>query len=290
MPRSPESAGDRTIAAAVLIVLAAATGGHGQEFDVVSIKPNATVAGPMGAIELNFRRGIAVPRNGRLRIEAATVESLIQVAYDVKDFQVLDAPSWASSERYDVEALTRSDATPGQIRGMFQSLLRDRFNLILRREMKKLPVYELWPARGGLTIAKMKPGECVTMGPETKPFTADLFCGQVKRRIVAPHPDRLDRIEAGGMSMAAFVDILSNEVGRTVIDKTGFTDLFNVRLEFAPDLPGFDTGPPVRSSSSVAPGLSIFTALQEQLGLRLASADGPVDVLVIERVDRPSAN
>ena len=116
-------------------------------------------------------------------------------------------------------------------------------------------------------------------------------CGGLRRQIVNPCPDRIDRIDAVGMAMPALVEMLSNEVGRTVVDTTGFAGVFNVRLEFAPDLPGFDTGPAsVRPSASVAPGLTLFTALQEQLGLRLVPAQGPVDVIVIERVERPSEN
>ena len=88
------------------------------------------------------------------------------------------------------------------------------------------------------------------------------------------------------------MEFLSNELGRTVIDKTGLTGSFNLRLEFAPNLPGFDRGPNVlpAPSSTVPPGLSIFTAMEEQLGMRLTSAEGPVEVFVIEHVERPREN
>jgi uncharacterized protein (TIGR03435 family) len=264
------------------------------EFEVVSIKPNRDARGPMGAIELTALRELHRPMNGRLRMRATTVTLLVQKAFDVKDFQVQGAPEWTATERFDIDALA-GDASVEQTRGMLQAMLADRFALVARRETRTLPVYELVSARGGMKIAPLPEGGCEPVVPG-KPFPGTPFgplvgCGGMRRQIVSPFPDRLDRIDAVGFAMPAFVELLSNEVKRTVIDRTGFTGLFNVRLEFAPDLPGFDTGPAsVAPSASVAPGLSIFTALQEQLGLRLASAHGPVEVLVVERVDRPSGN
>lgn len=116
-----------------------------------------------------------------------------------------------------------------------------------------------------------------------------LACGGMRRQIVSLAPERKDVIEGAGVSMPTLIESLIPESGRTVIDKSGFADVFNFRLEFASNLPGglpnFDAPAP-----SAPLGVSIFTALEEQLGLSLRSATGPVDVLVIERVERASPN
>ena len=127
---------------------------------------------------------------------------------------------------------------------MLQAMLADRFTLAVRRETRTLPVYELGAARGGLKITPLKDGECIMPVPGKKVgvlFGPLVECGGFRRQIVNPSPDRIDRIDAVGMAMPALVEMLSHEVGRTVVDTTGFAGLFNVRLEFAPDLPGFDT-------------------------------------------------
>jgi len=264
------------------------------QFEVVSIKPNQNAAGPMGAFELAGHRLPLPPVNGRLRMTATTASLLVQHAYNVKDFQLLGAPGWIHTERFDIDAIAADGTTFEQTRVMLQAMLADRFKLAVRRETRTLPVYELAAARGGMKIRPLKDGDCVTPVPGKKvgvPFGPLTECGGFRRQIVNPSPDRIDRIDALGLAMPAFVEMLSNEVGRTVVDTTSFAGLFNVRLEFAPDLPGFDTGPSsVRPSASVAPGLTLFTALQEQLGLRLVPAQGPVNVVVIDRVERPSEN
>jgi uncharacterized protein (TIGR03435 family) len=101
--------------------------------------------------------------------------------------------------------------------------------------------------------------------------------------VVKLPPDRSDRIEAGGMSMSWLIDFIAEDVGRPVLDKTGFTEPFNVLLDFAPLRVGG-----VEPTPSSAP--TIFTAVEEQLGLRLRSTSGPVEVLVIERIERPTEN
>jgi len=260
----------------------------------VSIKPNQKTTGPMGAIELVARRLPLRRRNGRVRLSATNVSPLVQVAYNVKDFQLLGAPGWINTARFDIDAIAADGTTVEQMRVMLQAMLADRFKLAIRRETRTLPVYELAAERGGLNIRALKDGECVTPEPDKpvgSPSGRSSSAAAVRRQIVNPSSDRIDRIDAVGLARPALMEMLSHEVGRTVVDTTGFAGLFNVRLEFAPDLPGFDTGPPsVRPSASVAPGLTLFTPLQEQLGLRLVPAQGPVDVVVIERVERPSEN
>ena len=127
------------------------------EFEVASIRPNTSDRlPPLNVVSLTLmRHSAAASKNGRFSmrgIGATPLSVLIQVAYDVKDFQLLDAPSWVTSERYDVDARAEGDATFEEMRPMLQSLLADRFNLALRRETRQLPVYELVTARNGLNI------------------------------------------------------------------------------------------------------------------------------------------
>jgi uncharacterized protein (TIGR03435 family) len=234
---------------------------------------------------MNLARGTlaAGARNGRFRTVGMHLRLLIQLAYDVKHFQVVGGPSWVGSDRYAIEAKAADTATPDQLRAMLQSLLADRFKLTLRRETRQAPVYELVVA-SDLKIAPMKEGECIT--PKS-PVPMDLarpvyFCGGMRRKVVTMPPDRADRIEAGGISMSDLVEIVSEDLGRIVVDKTGFSAPFNLLLDFAP-LRDREPGP-----SSSAPTIS--TALREQLGLQLRSTTGPVEVLVIEDVARPSPN
>jgi uncharacterized protein (TIGR03435 family) len=140
------------------------------------------------------------------------------------------------------------------------------------------------PARGGLKITPMTRGSCVPM-EKAKPFEPLNICGGLRRQIAGFAPERKDVIEAVGVPMEKLVEYLAEETGRSVIDRTGFTDVFNFRLEFASSVDGGLT-----NIASPASGSSIFTAVEEQLGMRLRSTTGPVEVLVIDRVERPSPN
>jgi len=219
------------------------------------------------------------------------------VAYDVEDFQVMGGPSWASSDGYDVNAKAGGNATFAQMRPILQSLLADRFQLTLRRETKDLPVYELTVAKGGIKIAAVKEGKCVTFDPNHPPplpawqrRPPPLNICEGVRHSLDVGPERTETIEASGISMPRLTEVLSDDLGRIVFDKTGFREKFDVRLEFSPD-----EAEKMRSHEISAPpadqgGPSIFTALQEQLGLRLMPAKGPLEVLVIDHVERQSEN
>ncbi len=248
-------------------------------FEVASVKLNTSNKPPLTQAHLDFLRFVATDssRNGRFTMEgfgAVPVTVLIQVAYNVKDFQVSGGPSWTRSERYDVSARAEGPATFEQMRPMLQSLLADRFRLTLRREAKEMPLYELAPAEGGLQISAVKEGGCVPRDDAApKPLAPLDTCGGVRRQ-ATPEGQVL---EAVGISMATLTHLLSDSVGRVVVDKTGFTPLFSFRLRFAN-----------RATDPSAP--SLFDALEEQLGLRLRSVNRHVDVLTIDRIERPSPN
>jgi uncharacterized protein (TIGR03435 family) len=259
------------------------------QFEVASIKLNVSQGlPPLDVITRNMLVGaISSQQSGRFTMQglgSLPAILLIGEAYNLKEFQILGAPSWATSERYDIDARAGGPATPDQIRLMLQSLLADRFKLTFRRETRQMPVYELEAGKDGLKIEAMKAGSCVPI-EQAKPFAPLDICGGVRRQII-PTPDRRDVIEAVGVPVAKLIKFLSDETGRIVLDKTGFTDVFNFRLEFTSTL----ASSIVKADASANPGLSIFTAVEEQLGMRLRSTTGPVDVLLIDRLERPSPN
>jgi hypothetical protein len=214
------------------------------EFEVASIRPNAEAHGPWDVVANNLLKAITNgSRNGQFRMKGAPLTFLIELAYNLKDVQVQGAPSWAKSDTYDIIAKAPSDTTFEQMRPMLQSLLADRFKLRLRLQTKELPVYELAVAKGGLKIEAVKEGSCVKFNPDSSPPPL-------------PNPSN----------------------GRPPM--TGFKDTFNANLEFAGAVAA---GPPlgdqeISATISNASAPSIFTALQEQLGLKLESVRGPVEV------------
>jgi bla regulator protein BlaR1 len=268
------------------------------EFEVASIKPLRGGGGSINTIELNFGMSVArASTRGRFGTDLP-LESLIQLAYGVKQVQILGAPSWAHSDLYRIDAKASSDATFEQMRPMLQSLLTDRFGLKLHREVKETTVYALVISKGGPKIERAKDGSCVTIDPNGPlPPLGSKICGGFTRGMMTNGPEQKDRLQGFGILMPKLVEFLSDEVGTTVVDKTGFTGMFDVQLEFVPgkalagDLPTAPGGDRAASASSATfAGPSIFTALQEQLGLRLEPAKGPAEFLIVDHVERPSAN
>jgi len=261
----------------------------GPAFEVASIKPHKDMR-PLTTIDLTFLERVGQSSsNGRFNMAGVPLSVLIELAYNVKENQVVGWPSWANSDGYDIAAKAEGDATFDQMRPMLRSLLAERFRLTLRRETRESPIYELVAAKSGLRIEAEKEGSCVQPNANIPPALpkpgqppARLnICGGVRRQMVSAPPERRDRIEAVGMSMPKLAELLSNEVARDVVDKTGFRETFDFTLEFAPE-------EAVGAASSSSP--TIFAVLQEQLGLRLQPAKGMVDVLVIDHADKPSAN
>ena len=267
------------IASATAIVsLHAAPQERQPAFEVASIKRD--VSGQPGP-QYRMFPGFTVQR--------ATLKDLVKLAYFVHDFQVSGGPSWINSDRYNIEA--KAEASPAfnqeyqtlQLRRL-QTLLRERFNLALHRERKELPVYELTVAKGG---PKLPPPSCIQREP------GDLT--------VAPGKTMMDycgfggfgrgRYQASNGSLAELADALGLPLGRTVVDKTGITGRFRMEFTFNPDsspIPFPDA--PANAAPTADLGPDIFTAIQEQLGLKLESGKGPVEVLVIDHVEKPSQN
>jgi uncharacterized protein (TIGR03435 family) len=213
--------------------------------------------------------------------ENATLMNLIALAYDVADFRILAGPGWIDSDRYDVEAKTEGNPGLDEKKLMIQTLLADRFRLKIHRETKQLPIYMLTMAKGGIKMQPVKEGSCIVREPGSsipapgRKLTD--YCGLVVSM-------GRGRLELGDAKMADLVTALTRLTGRTVVDETGIKGAFTVRLTFSPDI-GVAADP-----SADAAGPSIFTAVQEQLGLKLESSRGPVEALVIDHVERPSEN
>jgi len=244
---------------------------------------------------------------GRLVIKNVPLRPLVIFAYNVRDFQVVGGPSWMTDEIWDIEARAeegsipagpRDPSKPDPLAIRFQSLLEDRFQLKTHTETRDLPVYELSIAKGGLKmklsddqgpIKPRDPGD----PPPPPPFQPGV---PMRRGTVFMGRGNL---QAVAMSVTSIVPSLSLLAGRVIVDKTGLTGLYDVKLQWAPDPaqggiavfagpgPGGPDGPPPQVDSK---GPSIFTALQEQLGLKLDSAKGPVQVIVVDSVQKPSQN
>lgn len=219
---------------------------------------------------------------------------LLGFAYQVADFQISGGPGWIDSARYDVAAKADTNTAPAQVMPMLKSLLADRFQVKVHREIKEVPVYALVVGKNGPKLESPKDGDCTSFDPASpkppapgqKPLT---YCGTI----------RMGRssMDGAGISAEQLRSMLSGIMGRTVIDETGLKGTFNVHLRWRADqsTPGcpelrepLTSGPDAPTPDSAGP--SIFTALQEQLGLRLESGKGPVEMLVIDRAEKPSDN
>jgi uncharacterized protein (TIGR03435 family) len=244
------------------IVLAAglmiAPSGHAQTFEVASIKPNRT-----GARNSGFRR--AGP--GELNATNVTLKMLIAYAYDIRDYQISGGPNWLDSDRYDILAKPEITAETvaekpadrnALLRLRVRSLLSDRFQLTLHPSTKELPRFALIVGKNGpkLNASTSSASELVTNGHH-------LTCQKV--------------------TIDAFAKVfLQGQLGRSVVNKTGIPGEFDFIMDWAPDQPDGESGN--------SEGPSFFTALQEQLGLKLEPDKGPVEILVIDRAERASEN
>ncbi len=292
-PRSAPRPSSTALAAAAVLPVIAALAVFAQpalrpKFEVVSIKP----AGDFGSnMWLNQRPDGFTG--------TVSLELLIQRAYGVRQFQIAGGEDWMKSERYVLDAKGEGKSGHDQLSLMVQSLLEDRFALKIHRETRELPVYNLVIAKGGPKLPSPHPGACVEAGDPPVELTG----GRMTPPGNAPTPlvkcgglgitleTGGTRMYGGKIDMPELVRVLSTSVGRKIIDKTGYTALFDVQLRFVPDgdTPLLPPPPPGAEPPDLL-NPSIFNALPTQLGLRLESAKGPVDVIVIDHADRPTAN
>ena len=233
-------------------------------FDVASIRPHTPEPHERSHI-------ISASNSGSFQTINVTLKALIQYAFDIPQSRIVDAPAWTSSQFFDIEAksddtlnqrlhdLPSDQAKPIKL-AMIRSLLADRFGLKTHRVQRELPLYDLVGTKTGpkLTLSKSD-GLTINHGQ--------------------------GYLNARGITLPLIAQELAGDAGRVIIDKTDLPGRFDIDLRWQPD----DT-PPMRLNGEEVSLPSLFTALQEQLGLHLEAAKGPVEVLVIDDVHPPSSN
>jgi uncharacterized protein (TIGR03435 family) len=239
-------------------------------FDVASIRQNTS--GTAGA-SLDMSRG-------QLRATNAPVQIVIRQAFEVMDAQIVDAPGWVASDRYDIIARAPEGVvTAAAMRPLMRALLAERFGLVTHTETREMPVYALVRSKADGSLGpnvREVAIECATNRPAAPaPAAADEWpCGSVTAL-----PGSL---YLGGYHMTEVTRLLSTLVGRTVIDETGIVGQVQFKLQYRPG------GGLAAATGTADDRPDIFTALQEQAGLKLEARRAPVDVLVIDRIDRPT--
>jgi uncharacterized protein (TIGR03435 family) len=292
------AAGFVSITAPIVLTLLIAMPGNAQtqsttapspafEYEVASVKPNKSGGGNVS---------IRTADDG-LTVTNFPLQRLIQTAFGVPDYQISGEPEWTNSENYDIDA--KMDAATADAlkklstddrrlarQHMLQALLADRFKLTFHRDSKELPVYWLVIAKNGPKLHEAKPGDTYANGlpvPAGRSGTGlMMLSGGVGTQTVT----------AQAVPIGNLARTLTTSVDRPVLDKTALTGLYDFTLTYAPDpsqLQGLSGGAPgAQPSDPESP--SIFTAVQEQLGLRLESGKGPVEIIVIDHIERPSGN
>lgn len=209
--------------------------------------------------------------DGNFRTGNLTLKALIQYAFNMPQSRIVNAPDWTTSQFFDIDAksdetlnqrlhdLPSDQAKPIKL-AMIQALLADRFGLKTHREQRELPIYELVVAKGGAKLTPTKSDGLTTNHGNS------YFNGK-------------------GITMSLVAQELARDAGRVIIDKTNLPGRFDINLRWQPD-----DAPPMRLNGEEVALPSLFTAVQEQLGLRLEPSKGPVEVLVIDDVHQPSAN
>jgi uncharacterized protein (TIGR03435 family) len=253
-------------------------------FEVASVKLNKSGDGN------GNMRGVG---SDRVVATNMPVRPMITFAYQVAGYQLIGGPGWLATDRYDINAKLEvtpttvqpfipGSTTPNPMQLALRTLLEDRFKLKMHRETRELDIYALVMARPGggpgpglkpTTQDCSKPVEPARPGAPAPGAPGQPFCG------IAGSPGR---VRFGGLPASSFATAFAGPAGRMVVDRTGMTGSWDFELTFAPE----NRGPDAPPADPNAP--SFFTAVQEQLGLKLESTKGPVDVLVIDSVEKPT--
>jgi uncharacterized protein (TIGR03435 family) len=197
---------------------------------------------------------------------------LIEEAYDIRDFQVSGGPDWVNRDQFDITAKAEGDASKAQVRAMLQRLLTERFTLVLRRESKEVNVYTLTVGKAGPKLKEVKLDE--------DNATRGMRFGGIGRiaGLMATMPQLVVMLSDIKLNGSAILD-------RPVLDRTGLTGVYDFKLEWSAEEQSAD-----RATSANPAAPSIFTAVQEQLGLKLESTKAPIEFFVIEQAAKPTEN
>jgi uncharacterized protein (TIGR03435 family) len=245
-------------------------------FEVASVKPSNSTSPTVY---------IAAPSPGTFRADNVWLRFLVQIAWDVRNYQVVGGPGWTGTDRYDIHARADGHQNFNQMKPMLKALLEDRFGLKLHAETREMPIYALVTTRS-VKLQETKEGSCTAPHPNSAESPGKLpVCGAIG---MSSHT-----IGGTGISMAQLAVTLSSILQRTVVDETGLTGVFDIHMEWNADqsTPGFfapglgSAAPPVADD-----GASIFTVIREKLGLSLEAKKGPVTILVIDEAEKPSPN
>lgn len=272
-------------------------------FDVASVKLN-----PNCQVGSGGRAGISP---GNLALPCVSLRGLIRLAYgDVligpglgaRRMEVQGGPGWLDTERYDVLAKSVGSAAGQPVAPMVQTLLEERFKVKVHKETKSFAVYTLTAANDGPKLQPAKAGSCIEIDlnnllPPAPPKSGEKmpnYCGMGRARSSGP----LMVADWYGVSMAELAGrLLSSAVDLPVVDQTGLTQRFDVHIEYVPDrhmtgsvtLNGVVTDRPAAAADPTA-GPSIFSALEKQLGLKLTPGKAPLDVIIVDHAEKPTAN
>jgi uncharacterized protein (TIGR03435 family) len=250
-------------------------------FEVATVKP------------INRRGGMFPQPGGRFMAVGQSLRILIQYAYRLRDFQIVGGPAWVDTDLWEIQAKAADGAVPppspaadntkpDTIALMLQSLLEDRFQLKLHREMRQFPVYLLTVSKGGMKLKLSDDQSAIGGQPPGTPI--EQRRGMIRR--VG------DGVEGKAVSTTFLASFLSTWAGRPVLDKTGLNGLYDFNMHWTPPsvpAPGIPPGPDATPGASDPSGASIFTAIEE-LGLKLESAKAPFEIVVIDTVQKPSEN
>jgi len=269
--------------------------GTAPSFTTATVKVNTT-----GAPRVMMR----VTPGGIWDASNVTLESMVRLAYRLQEFQVAGGPAWIYTDRFDIQAQSEQGSAPGEFGRRMQTLLSERFNLKVHTETRELPIYALvFAASDGSRGPSLTPAavDCVAFARDRAATAARgtplTPVRQPGERPTCGTMTGSGRLSGGGATMEQLAATLSQYTGRIVVDRTDVSGSFDYELRFAhdPGLRGRGPGaglpvPPEPADPANAGAVSIFTAVHEQLGLKLDAQRAPVDVLVIDSADRPTEN
>jgi uncharacterized protein (TIGR03435 family) len=253
-------------------------------FEVASVKEN----------RLSRREAIRSPirllPSGQFEARYVLLKPLMMVVYGLREYQIVNAPEWVDNERFDIVAKVPVGSDPAHARAMARKLLEDRFGLVAHREKRKFPTYSLsWADDDRRPGPGLRPtsGSCdKSVVSTTLPATAPTV-GTIR-----PECERAAGFGIGWIflrrnSISSLLPFLSDEVGRAVIDKTGLTALYDLDLKWSPEVPSGSAASRA-GEKDLAGGVSIFAAIREQLSLKLEPSVDEIEVLIVDRLDRPT--
>jgi uncharacterized protein (TIGR03435 family) len=283
-------------------------------FEVATIKP-AAPQGP-GRFMIGMSGGPGTRDPGQMTFSNVNLSMLVANAFDVRDYQV-NAPAWMDSERFDIVAKVPQGATRDDVRKMILNLLTERFKMKIHKESKEAAIYALIVGKNGPKLKESSKEEAPPtdgdapgggrgpIGPPQRDKNGFPVLRGGRGNLIFMGPNGRLQMTSGHATMAMLAATLSGQIGRPVVDQTGLAGEYDYQLEFTREglampkgmpmmgpPPGGDGGRgPAPTGDGGEAGPSIFTAVQEQLGLRLESRKGPVELIVVDSAEKtPTEN